>query len=92
MAVYGIPGESYSARDMALMQPNGKFFQMDDVIFYVLYCGRVYTGKRTSYVLHVRELLNEEISSLYIYGGSYKITYYTQSRRPGAEKSDYSDR
>ena len=92
MAVYGIPGESYSAKDMALMQPNGKFFQMDDVIFYVLYCGRVYAGKRTSYVLYVRELLNEEISSLYVYGGSYKITYYTQSRRPGAEKSDYSDR
>ena len=92
MAVYGIPGESYSAKDMVLMRPNGKFFQIGDVIFYVLYCGKGTTGKIHPTILYVRELLTEEICTFYINGSSYQTAYYTQSRRPGMEKSKYSDR
>ena len=91
MAYLVRPGDILTAKDIVLMRPSGFFLQMEDTVFYVLYCGYGMTGKMRPTILYIRELLTEEISTLVIRGSNYETTYRTPSRRPGAEKTQYKD-
>lgn len=94
MSTYGNAGNILSAGDIVKNYPHGKFIQMDDVVCYVLSCEFGGKGTRNWITITVRELLNEEISTILIGWNTtdavpvYTITYMTKTSRPGAKKEE----
>ncbi len=95
MAINTSNGKRLSLGEVVKLMPEGKFLQMNDVIFYVLSCKRDGKSDRRWITMEIRELLNEEISIILIGWNhsdstpNYAVTYMTKTRRPGATKLNY---